>query len=139
MSLSYVTGTLLTASGDLRSLNRIALFCVGLNIVLNLCLIPQWGAWGSALATVITQWFALITQSISIAMRFKPKPDFALLVRSALFAALLLLSGYLSTIIQAGTGLKIGALIGTALMLGLLTKILNLGSLMAVIRDRLEA
>lgn len=139
VSLSYVTGTLLTASGDLRSLNRIALFSVGLNIVLNLWLIPKWGAWGSALATVFTQWFALIAQSISIALRFKPRPDLALLFRSAVFTTLLLLSGYLSTIIQGGTGLKIGALIGTALILGLLTKILNLGSLMAVIRDRLEA
>lgn len=55
ISLGYIYGTLLTANESIRSMNLIFLGGVLLNFVLNVILIPQWKAWGAALATVITQ------------------------------------------------------------------------------------
>ncbi len=55
ISSVYVTGTLLTAAGRLKSFNQIALLGVSLNILLNYLLIPQQGALGAALATLATQ------------------------------------------------------------------------------------
>ncbi len=51
----YIYGSLLTANGSMKALNAIALGGMVLNIVLNFILIPQYKAWGSTLATLITQ------------------------------------------------------------------------------------
>jgi Na+-driven multidrug efflux pump len=56
----FIYGTFLTAAGDLKYLNTIALFAVVLNIILNANLIPDLKAYGSALATLITQVFVFV-------------------------------------------------------------------------------
>ncbi len=53
--LSYIYGTLLTASGNLKLLNQIAFFGFILNIILNLFLIPLYGTKGAAASSMITQ------------------------------------------------------------------------------------
>ncbi len=55
----YVFGTLLTANGNIRLLNKIATITVALNIVLNILLIPMYGAIGSAFASLFS--FALVS------------------------------------------------------------------------------
>jgi len=55
MSTTYVFGTLLTANGDLKSLNRMAVVGVAVNIGLNFLLIPEYGALGAVVATAVTQ------------------------------------------------------------------------------------
>jgi O-antigen/teichoic acid export membrane protein len=50
-----IFGTLLTANGSLKTLNYLSLFGLVLNIGLNVFFIQFWGAWGAALATLITQ------------------------------------------------------------------------------------
>ena len=53
----YVYGTFLTAAGELKYLNLIALIAVIMNLSLNFILIPRQAAFGSAIATLITQCF----------------------------------------------------------------------------------
>lgn len=68
MSSIYIYGTLLTANGSLKQLNAIALGGALLNIVLNLFMIPKFGALGAAWATLVTQvmvagmhiWYAIL-------------------------------------------------------------------------------
>lgn len=55
----YVFGTLLTANGNIRLLNKIALLTVIINIVLNVILIPIYGAIGSATASLAS--FGIVT------------------------------------------------------------------------------
>jgi O-antigen/teichoic acid export membrane protein len=55
VSLSYIFGTLLTASGHLKKLNMVATGGILINVVLNLILIPRYHALGSAVASLITQ------------------------------------------------------------------------------------
>lgn len=54
-SLSNVYSTLLTANGDLKLLNRVALAGVVINLTLNFVLIPQYQALGAAFAACVTQ------------------------------------------------------------------------------------
>jgi O-antigen/teichoic acid export membrane protein len=56
--IMYIFGTLLTAAGQLRTLNIVYATTVALNIILNFILIPEYKAGGAALATLITQLFA---------------------------------------------------------------------------------
>lgn len=55
MSFNYIYGVLLTAGGNMKTLNLIALVGLGANLLLNAFLIPNYGAFGAATASVITQ------------------------------------------------------------------------------------
>lgn len=62
ISSTYIFGTLLTANGDLRTLNKVAFSGVILNVLLNLVLIPYHKAYGAALASLITQGITALVQ-----------------------------------------------------------------------------
>ncbi|MBZ0205768.1 MAG: polysaccharide biosynthesis C-terminal domain-containing protein [Flavobacteriales bacterium] len=68
--ITYIFGTLLTASGDLRTLNKLAAGGMVLNIGLNLVLIPQFHAYGAALASLITQGAMAVAQMVVAARRY---------------------------------------------------------------------
>jgi len=62
ISSTYIFGTLLTANGSLFYLNIIACFGVVLNIMLNIMLIPEYQAKGSAIASLVTQVITALMQ-----------------------------------------------------------------------------
>lgn len=62
IALTYVYGTLLTANGSLKYLNVISLIGLLINLILNFILIPQKGAYGAAVATLVTQFIVVIAQ-----------------------------------------------------------------------------
>ncbi len=64
IALTYVYGTLLTANGSLKQLNIISLIGLGLNLVLNYLMIPKYGAYGAAVATLFTQIVVVVSQII---------------------------------------------------------------------------
>jgi O-antigen/teichoic acid export membrane protein len=55
MSLTYIFGALITASGNLKYYNYMAIGGIFINLILNFILIPKYHAMGSAIASVITQ------------------------------------------------------------------------------------
>ncbi len=71
MSMAYITGSLLTADGRLKQLNKIAIVGVVLNIVLNLVLIEQFHVKGAAIATLMTQLIMTIIQYVYVRTYFK--------------------------------------------------------------------
>jgi O-antigen/teichoic acid export membrane protein len=68
LSATYIFGSLLTAKGELKKLIIIALIAILINTGLNLLLIFQWQALGSAVASLCTQLF-IITAEIVLAVR----------------------------------------------------------------------
>lgn len=62
IGITYIFGTLLTAGGHLRQLNIFALVTLALNVVVNLLLIPRFGATGSAWASLTAQTFIAVAQ-----------------------------------------------------------------------------
>lgn len=62
IALTYIYGTLLTANGSLKQLNIISLLGLLLNLILNFWLIPIEGAYGAAVATLVTQFFVILAQ-----------------------------------------------------------------------------
>ena len=59
---SYVFGTLLTANGNLKYLNYTVAFSMVVNIALNAFLIPNYGALGSAFASLMAQFLITCMQ-----------------------------------------------------------------------------
>ncbi len=62
ISLTYIFGTLLTASGNLKKLNYVAIGGILINVILNLILIPKYMAFGSAISSLVTQMVTGILQ-----------------------------------------------------------------------------
>lgn len=64
IAFTYVFGTLLTANGSLKKLNITALIGIGINIIINVLLIPILHAKGAAIASLCTQSVVSLLQCI---------------------------------------------------------------------------
>lgn len=94
ISLTYIYGTLLTANGSLKVLNTMALIGLGVNVLLNYWLIPQMGALGSAIATLVTQIATALIQTYWAFKIIAIQPNYKALIKFGLFATLTLVSCY---------------------------------------------
>ncbi|MBP6090088.1 MAG: polysaccharide biosynthesis C-terminal domain-containing protein [Crocinitomicaceae bacterium] len=91
MCMSLIYGTLLTANGSLKILNWISLVGIVVNIIINVVLIPKYGATGAAIAVLFTQSVTALAQMIYCHLKFSfafPWREFS---NYALFVALLLI------------------------------------------------
>ena len=88
MSISYIYGSLITASGNLRTFNLIFLIGIMINWILNLWLIPSQGAVGAALTTLITQAFVFCGQLFLAIQRFNLRFGTTYILKSLLFMVL---------------------------------------------------
>ena len=95
ISVTYIFGTLLTANGNLKTLNKIAFAGVVLNIGLNLVLIPIYKAYGAALASLITQALTAISQVALCKSYFHLSINYSLVLRALLFSILSILLGFI--------------------------------------------
>ncbi len=75
IGLTYIFGTLLTAGGHLRQLNFFAAASLVLNVVVNLMLIPRFGAVGSAYASLTAQSFMAVAQLLLAVRLFRLPPS----------------------------------------------------------------
>jgi O-antigen/teichoic acid export membrane protein len=85
MSVSYMTGTLLTAQGNLGFLNRLSAAGMLLNICLNFLVIPIWYAYGAALTSLITQGLIMVIQIVYLLRTRLIHVELKLLMRILLF------------------------------------------------------
>ena len=85
ISTTYIFGTLLTANGNLKELNSMAILGILINIILNIILIQQYEAFGSAISSLITQFITAGVQVYLASRIFKFRTNKRLLVQLALF------------------------------------------------------
>lgn len=88
ISLTYIYGSLITAHGNIRTLNLISLGGFILNVTLNAILIPSYMALGSAIATVIVQLLILIVHIIQANKIFIGAQPVSVWYRSAIYLGL---------------------------------------------------
>lgn len=74
LAVGYVFGTLITASAQMRLLNWIALGTVMLNVVLNVLLIPGYGAEGAAFTSFVSLGFMALAQMVYTLWKYKMSP-----------------------------------------------------------------
>ena len=111
-STAYVFGTLLTANGNLKYLNAMALIGMLLNISLNFILIPKYKVIGAVYASIITQFITAIFQLIIAHKIFAFKPNFSIGFRLLLFVLGVMMIQYLFSSMYSGNwmlGLILGA------------------------------
>lgn len=110
IATSYIFGTLLTANGNLRELNFMAGTGMVINIVLNLVLIREMQAEGSALASLITQGLMAFAQVIIVQRIFKFRINYRLLIILFVFTIGVIAINYMSqlpdfTIVEVTDGI----------------------------------
>lgn len=90
LCIMYVFGTLLTANGNLKTLNMLAFIAVVLNIILNILLIPKFGASGAAISAFITQSFIALSNLFFAVKHLKLKLSTVFVAKLLLVAAIIL-------------------------------------------------
>ncbi len=92
----YIYGTLLTANGNIRLLNKIAFVGVLINILLNLIFIPFYGALGSAYVSVCTFFIVTSTQLYFSHRKFDINVQISYIIRAILSLIAIVLICYFS-------------------------------------------
>jgi O-antigen/teichoic acid export membrane protein len=139
VSVSYITGTLLTAGGYLKELNLIAGTGLILNVVLNVIFIPQFAAYGSAVASAVTQVLIVLLQMILVYRLFSFKKKSGLILRFSGFSILLIVLGYFSTKLPLPWISKAGILIVLAFLTAYLAGLIKPGVLISLFKSDEEA
>ncbi|GAH42948.1 unnamed protein product [marine sediment metagenome] len=135
ISASYIFGTLLTANGNLKEFNLLAGSGVLLNIVLNGFLIPKYFAYGSAVASLITQTFTAILLALLVYYIFKFSFNWKLILKLLGFTLCVFLLGIFLKRINIEWVYGIITLLGVGTILAFLFRLLSLKFFYQIIRD----
>jgi O-antigen/teichoic acid export membrane protein len=136
ISTTYVFGTLLTANGNLRQLNYMAAAGMVFNVVINLILIPRYGAYGSAWASLATQSIMAILQIILSIMYFNIRIKYSFLLKLLFFVVGVVCLGVIVKFIPINWLLSVGLMIISSIALAISLRLLNFGDLIEIIRGR---
>lgn len=133
-SATYIFGTLLTANGNLKLLNYIALFGVIISIVVNLTLIPQFQAIGSAWASLGAQGITAILQ-LALAFHIFPISFYrTYILKLVVYLIIIIILAWLSTQLPIMWEIQLGILIIAILGTALLLKLLDIKSFISIIK-----
>lgn len=130
MCITLIYGTLLTASGKLKLLNRIAFIGIVCNGGINWFLIPKYGAVGAAIATLITQTIIGVIQWMVVVKRFQIQTNWNGVIQSISFVLTIIAVVWLADFWQVNIFIQ---LLGVALIL-LLFRVINLGDLKSILQ-----
>jgi O-antigen/teichoic acid export membrane protein len=126
ISVSIICGTLLTANGNIRQLNLVALSTLVLNVILNIILIPRYQAMGSALASMISQMLTAIFQLLLLAKVFKSAPSAGIVFRLTSFILALVIAGRVLTNLDVHWLQGLFLIIGAGFLLAIGLKLLSI-------------
>ncbi len=130
----YVFGTLLTANGNLKSLNIIAACGFIANITLNLILIPRYQAVGAAIASLTTQLLVPGIQVFVVRKMFGFKVIPKMMGTLLLFALGAIAIAYGSTRLPFNWIISFGAMIAACGIWALATGVVNIKSILKMVK-----
>lgn len=134
ISMTYVFGTLLTANGQLKTLNLFATITLVINIVVNIICIPRWGAAGAAWASLSAQSFMAAAQIIVAMKNFSFHPNIFYIIKIILFALLVIM---ISSLIPIPTWQgQILLALGVALMAAFVLRLIDIKEILNIIKTK---
>ena len=135
ISFGYIFGTLLTANGNLKQLNILAAAGVVINIILNLILIPKFFAFGSAIASLVTQSLAAIAQVIIAKRIFKFHINFKRIAVLIFFVMSVFAIARLSVLLEVFWIYKFVGIITLSLLIAFILRLINLKVLYDLVKN----
>lgn len=133
--LTYVFGSLLTANGNLKQLNIIAISAVCINVTLNLILIPIHGAKGSAIASLVTHSF-IISLEVYLAIKiFEFKIETMFVVKLLIFVMGVIACNVISKYIPFDWKFNFIAMLGGTLLFVFISRLIKISEVMALFKQ----
>lgn len=136
LSFTYIFGTLLTAGGQLRQLNILALSTLIINIATNLLLIPRYGALGSAWASLISQSFMALSQTVVALRIYHLRPSYAYIAKLALFGIIICLANMICSHLCISWWGQALAALGIACIAAVLLRLIDIKRIMDLATNR---
>ena len=134
ISTTYIYGTLLTANGNLKQLNLMALGGMILNVSLNFFMIPHFGALGAAITGLITQ-FTMAGAQVFLAYNFfKFKPDYKFLASLLIFLVLAIFISEQSSELQFSWIINISIAAAGCFIVALLLRLIQPKAIYKILR-----
>jgi O-antigen/teichoic acid export membrane protein len=130
---TYIFGTLLTANGSLRTLNKLAIGGMFLNLTLNYILIPIFKAEGSAIASLITQSLIVVAQIFIVKKVFNFRINYLFILSLFSYIILLGASIYYINIYVSGLYIQLGLFVVLSIILALVMKIINVKKMFQIL------
>src|SRR5690606_31168096 len=122
---TFIFGSVLTANGSLRLLNILAASGMVLNVLLNFLLIPDYFAFGSAVASLITQILTARFQLLLVLQIFKFRTDWRLSRAVLLFSVGLVLIGWIIRRFDADPMISLLSMFGSGVLWSFVTGMLS--------------
>jgi len=135
ISTTYVFGTLLTANGSLKKLNIVAGAGVIISLTINLLLVPQIMAVGSAYASLCAQFITAIAQLFLAVKIFKFRMNYKYLGILLTFLLGLILAGYLSKMMPYEWKINFSFMLVASILLTFLLRLINIKELVRILRS----
>lgn len=132
ISTTYVFGTLLTAAGMLKSLNIFAATSLLLNVLINILLIPHWGAVGSAWAAIGAQCFMAVAQVIMAMKIFNLQPSVGYILKLVFFALSIVGCTFCTPYIKWWITLSVVAVV--AIGLAIVLRLIDLKEILKIVK-----
>lgn len=132
VSVTYISGTLLTSGGHLSVLNITAVSGLVLNVVLNIFLIPKFHALGSAVASLITQILVVGIQSILVFRLFKFGNYQKVLLKLILFTLFIVALAWISTQLNFSWLLRIFTIMFISMIVAMLSGLIRIRVLISL-------
>lgn len=132
---SYIFGTLLTANGSIKQLNTMSAIGMGINIVLNIILIPHFKALGAAVAGLATQIFISVYQLFAVNKIFNFSFEKREIILFPVFIIVLVAMAYASVLFIESWFLGIVLYAVLALGLAIALKIIDVFSIIKLLKS----
>jgi O-antigen/teichoic acid export membrane protein len=134
ISTTYIFGTLLTANGNLKEMNIMALSGIVINIILNIILIPRLKANGSAYSSLITQFLTATAQVLMVQYIFRFRMNLRFLISLFIFAILaFFIFSYAHTLV-ANWIIALGAGTAVAFAFAFLFRLISIKGLVNILK-----
>jgi len=136
MTITYIFGTLLTANGNLKALNIAAASGVFINIALNFYLIPEQGAYGAAIASLITQGITALIQVYLVYRIMNVKLEFKPFISISAFTISIILSAFYIHTLQFNWFQQFLAILIIGSVFAFLTKMVHLRGIYQLLKEK---
>lgn len=132
----YIFSTLLTANGNLKQLNLVALGGIAINFTINLVLIPRMLAYGAAYASLATQLLTAGAHVLLVRHYFRLKVNYRFIGVLLLFTGLVIAFNTLSFRLPFRWQVNFLVMILAGIVSALALKLINIGEAIRLIREK---
>ncbi len=133
-SSTYIFGTLMTANGNLKQLNIISVCGVVLNISINFWLIPFLQAYGSAIASMYTQFLVAALQIYFVKKIFNFRMNYLLIFKLLFFIIGVILISWFSSMLSYEWFINFLIMVISGVLLSFALRLINIRELAKIVK-----